>query len=41
MSFVGYIVAGVTQNGWMGLATGAVLLFVFAVVMTKKQKAKK
>lgn len=40
MSFVGYIVAGVTQNGWAGLATGAALLVVFAIVITKKQKAR-
>lgn len=40
MSFAGYLVAGITQNGWLGLATGAALLFVFAVVATKKQKHK-
>lgn len=38
-SFAGYLVAGITGNGWLGLATGAVLLAVFAVVMTRRLRA--
>ena len=38
MSFTGYLVAGLTQNGWAGLAVGAVLLVVFASTMTRRAK---
>ncbi len=37
-SLAGYLAAGVTGNGWIGLGFGAVLLAVFAVVMTGKCK---
>lgn len=38
ISFVGYLVAGLTQNGWAGLAVGVVLLVVFASTMTRRAK---
>lgn len=41
MSLVGYLVAGLTQNGWLGLGVGAVLLVLFMAVMTRKAKQKK
>ncbi len=36
MSFAGYLVAGISGNGWLGLATGAVLLAGFILVMTPR-----
>lgn len=38
MCLAGYLVSGVTGNGWLGLATGAVLLVIFASVMTHYAK---
>lgn len=38
ISLVGYLAAGFTQNGWVGLGVGAVLLIVFATVMTQQAK---
>lgn len=38
ISFVGYLVAGLSQNGWAGLAVGAVLMVVYAAVMTRMAK---
>ncbi len=35
---VGYIVAGVTVNGWIGLAVGAVLLVAILAVLMKRAK---
>ena len=35
-SFAGYLVAGFTGSGWIGLAIGAALLIVFAIYMTQK-----
>lgn len=40
MSFIGYIIAGVTQNGWLGMLTGFAMLAMFAIIMTKKVKSK-
>lgn len=37
--FIGYIVAGVTVNGWIGLAVGTVLLLATLTVIMKKQKS--
>ena len=39
--FVGYIVAGLTGNGWLGLATGFILLVAAAVLVFEKLKPKK
>ncbi len=42
ISLAGYVAAGFTQNGWVGLGVGVVLLAIFASVMTqhaKKQNA--
>ncbi len=39
ISFIGYLAAGITGSGWVGLGVGAVLLAVFAVYMTRKCKA--
>ena len=38
MCFVSYLVAGVSGSGWIGLATGAVLLVIFASVMMAREK---
>jgi len=38
ISFVGYLVAGLSQNGWAGLAVGAVLMVIYATVMTRMAK---
>lgn len=38
MCFVSYLVAGVSGSGWIGLATGAVLLVIFAAVMMAREK---
>ncbi|MBP3311070.1 MAG: Na+/H+ antiporter NhaC family protein [Butyricicoccus sp.] len=38
MCFIGYLAAGLTGNGWIGLGVGAVALAVFAVYMTGKCK---
>ena len=38
MCLVGYLAAGLTQNGWVGLGVGAAAFAVFAVVMTNKAK---
>ena len=38
MSFISYLVSGITHNGWIGLVLGAVMLSVFAVFMTIKCK---
>lgn len=35
-SLAGYLAAGVTGSGWIGLGVGAILLAVFAVIMTGK-----
>ncbi len=38
--FVGYLVGGILQNGWIALAVGTVLLLaVLALVLTRDQKA--
>mgnify|MGYP005905659089 FL=1 len=39
ISFAGYLAAGITGSGWVGLGVGAALLAVFAVYMTRKCKA--
>lgn len=38
MCFCGYLAAGFVGSGWAGLATGAVLLVIFAAVMMAKEK---
>ncbi|MBO5198770.1 MAG: Na+/H+ antiporter NhaC family protein [Lachnospiraceae bacterium] len=38
MSLIGYLAAGFTGSGWIGLVVGAVLLTGFAIVMTGKCK---
>ena len=38
--FISYIAAGITQNGFIGLILGAILLVTFAVFMTIKCKKK-
>lgn len=38
ISLTGYLAAGFTQNGWVGLGVGAVLLIVFMVAMTHNAK---
>jgi len=38
MCFVSYLVAGISGSGWIGLATGAVLLVIFAAVMMAREK---
>ncbi|NBH78939.1 Na+/H+ antiporter NhaC family protein [Clostridiaceae bacterium] len=38
MCFCGYLVAGFSGSGWAGLATGAVLLAVFAAVMVARER---
>ena len=38
--FVGYLVGGILQNGWIALAVGTVLLLaVLALILTRDQKA--
>lgn len=39
MCFTGYLAAGFTGSGWIGLAVGAAMLAIFAVVMTRKIKS--
>lgn len=36
--FIGYVVAGVTVNGWLGLAVGVVSLVAILTVIMKQQK---
>ena len=38
ISLAGYLAAGFTQNGWVGLGVGAVLLIVFMIAMTHNAK---
>lgn len=38
MSFIGYLAAGFTGSGWVGLGVGFACFAVFAVVMTAKSK---
>ena len=37
-SFVGYLLAGFTQNGWLALGTGALLMFGMLLVLYRKSK---
>lgn len=39
MCFCGYLVAGFVGSGWAGLATGVILLAVFAAVMTSRERS--
>ncbi len=38
ISLIGYLAAGFTQNGWVGLGVGTVLLIAFASIMTQRAK---
>ncbi|MBR3867494.1 MAG: Na+/H+ antiporter NhaC family protein, partial [Butyricicoccus sp.] len=38
MSFIGYLAAGITGSGWVGLGVAFACFVVFAVVMTAKSK---
>ena len=38
MCFVGYLVGGITGNGWLALAVGAALLVLTACVLTARRK---
>ena len=38
--FVGYLVSGFTENGWLGLAVGAVLLLAALFFLYRREKAK-
>ena len=38
--FVGYLVSGFTENGWLGLAVGAVLLLAALFFFYRREKAK-
>ena len=40
ISFISYIAAGITHNGWTGLILGSILLVAFATFMTIKCKKK-
>lgn len=41
VSFVGYLVSGITQNGWIGLIVGiVVLLAILFAILAKDKKAK-
>ena len=41
MCFVGYLAAGITGSGWVGLGVGAICFVLFAIVMTAKGGTKK
>ena len=41
MCLIGYLAAGFTGSGWVGLAVGAVCLVVFALAMSVRGKNQK
>ena len=38
--FLGYLVAGITGNGWLGTGSGLVFLAIVLVILDKKNKAR-